>query len=77
MKHTVKVMPSIPKATERLFCCYYFKNNDRPSHQVHLQGIAEAGKECSSFSHCIDHKLSRQLLLFFFFLGLNFSWDET
>lgn len=62
MKHTVKVMRSIPKEAERHFIC--FKNNDGPSTQVHLQGIAEAGEDCSSSGHCIDRYLSRwQLLL--------------
>lgn len=46
MKHTVKAMPSIPKEAERHFI--WFKNNDGPRNQVHLQGIAEAGEDYSS-----------------------------
>lgn len=62
MKHTVKAMPSIPEEAKRHFI--WFKNNDGPRNQVHLQGIAEAGEDCSNSGHCIDHKLFRQQLLF-------------
>lgn len=63
MKHTVKAMPSIPKEADGYFI--WFKNNDGPRNQVHLQGIAEAGEECSSSGHCIDHQLCSQQILFF------------
>lgn len=62
MKHTVKVMPSIPKEAERHFVS--FKNNDGPSSQVHLQGVSGAGEDCSSSSHRVGCKLSRQQLSF-------------
>lgn len=62
MKHTVKAMPSIPKEAERRFI--WFKNNDGPRNQVHLQGIAEAGEGYSGSGRCIDHMLCSQQLFF-------------